>query len=498
LTLAEADSELQRLSILKKNHDDGQYLARKNVKTLPQAIERLKGKLDGITRDMATLDAHAADAIAIGGRPCPRDQVTGVLGKVLDGLPQILHEPKRVPLGTYRGLAFGIILHAHTAPEIYLEGATTRHTALTGEHSGPRAVLNALDRLAASYPIQADGAGQELAIAEGQFRDYQARIGAPFPHDGYHQELTRLRDELRLALSAHAPAPAEGVPTVADIAGQIKQWRAAHTIEAAPQRLSSRTLVRAEEPVTSRIRRRAEASHAPPVAAPPQTEPEAITPPKNRLQIFDAALSGNVAAMPNPVSPDITDQSGGSIMATERTKRARKPRAADTPAGDHPDPTATGDVAAPDRANPEPPAVETPVPVSTNAPSPQTQEPAVATDAYGQAPPKRYAADPRPVITINLADYQGGPSAALLRSYKFKQMQIRFNGEQPDEKYRARLRQAGWKDRTESEGVWTKQVPTGMWQPVADAERLFKEIANGIRGDKGMPKVTLAMDATGA
>ena len=35
LTLAEADAELQRLSVLKKNHADEQYLARRSVRDLP-------------------------------------------------------------------------------------------------------------------------------------------------------------------------------------------------------------------------------------------------------------------------------------------------------------------------------------------------------------------------------------------------------------------------------------------------------------------------------
>src|SRR5262249_57296819 len=40
LTLAEADAELQRLSILKKNHADEQYLARRSVRHLPATIQR--------------------------------------------------------------------------------------------------------------------------------------------------------------------------------------------------------------------------------------------------------------------------------------------------------------------------------------------------------------------------------------------------------------------------------------------------------------------------
>jgi hypothetical protein len=96
--------------------------------------------------------------------------------------------------------------------------------------------------------------------------------------------------------------------------------------------------------------------------------------------------------------------------------------------------------------------------------------------------------DPRPIMSISLGDSQGSPRVQLRRSHKYKQMQIQFD-RQPDEKYMVRLKEAGWTDRTESEGIWTKQIPNGQWQPVADAERLFKEIGNGIRADKGLEPV---------
>ena len=49
-------------------------------------------------------------------------------------------------------------------------------------------------------------ARQDLAIAEGQLRDYQARLGKPFPHDAYLSELTSLRDQLKAGLSEAARA----------------------------------------------------------------------------------------------------------------------------------------------------------------------------------------------------------------------------------------------------------------------------------------------------
>ena len=91
-------------------------------------------------------------------------------------------------------------------------------------------------------------------------------------------------------------------------------------------------------------------------------------------------------------------------------------------------------------------------------------------------------------MSVSLGDGNGSPRMQLLRSHRYRQMQIHFD-RQPDDKYLMMLKDAGWADRTESEGIWTKQVAQGEWKPVADAERLFKDIANSIRRDKGLEPV---------
>ena len=175
-------------------------------------------------------------------------------------MPQIVRETTRVPLGIYRGLRFGLVLHPQFPPDVYLEGAITRQSQLSREHQGPRAVLNALERLAGSYGSECDRVRQDLAIAESQLRDYQARLGAPFLHDAYLSELTDLRDQLKAGLSGKTPEPgSEPQPSVAELAEKIKALKAAHTIEATPQRIRQKQ-ISAEEPVTARIRRRTEAS----------------------------------------------------------------------------------------------------------------------------------------------------------------------------------------------------------------------------------------------
>src|SRR5205807_2628429 len=57
LTLAEADAEIQRLTILKKSHGDEQFLARRNLRELPGRIAELSARLSGLTADQAALKA---------------------------------------------------------------------------------------------------------------------------------------------------------------------------------------------------------------------------------------------------------------------------------------------------------------------------------------------------------------------------------------------------------------------------------------------------------
>ena len=138
LTLAEADAELQRLALLKKNHLDEQYVARRSVRDLPGMIAGLSGRLANLMADEATATAHADDPITIAGRTYSREDTLSKLASQLDALPLYVRERTRVPLGVYRGLQFGLVLQQQFPPEVYLEGAVIRQSALSREHQGPR------------------------------------------------------------------------------------------------------------------------------------------------------------------------------------------------------------------------------------------------------------------------------------------------------------------------------------------------------------------------
>ena len=85
LTLAEADAELQRLAILKKNHADEQYLARRAIRELPDTIARLTKRAGrphgrpGDARRPCTRPAHHRRAA-----PATDDDALDVLGQRLE------------------------------------------------------------------------------------------------------------------------------------------------------------------------------------------------------------------------------------------------------------------------------------------------------------------------------------------------------------------------------------------------------------------------------
>jgi hypothetical protein len=189
------------------------------VRDLPGTIASISECLSNLTADHATATAHATDPIIIGKRRYAREDEAVALAAQLEALPNKVRERTSVPLGGYHSLRFGIVLHPQFAPEVYLEGAMTRLDTLSRDHHGPRAVLNALDRLVSAYGSECVRVRQDLAIAEARLSDYQARLGKPFPHDAYLSELAGLRDQLKAGLSgaSREPGDKEG-PTVSEIA----------------------------------------------------------------------------------------------------------------------------------------------------------------------------------------------------------------------------------------------------------------------------------------
>jgi hypothetical protein len=381
-----------------------------------------------------------------------------------------------MPLGTFHGLRFGLILHPQFAPEIYLEGATTRQDTLSRDHHGPRAILNALERLAGSYAGPCASAQQELAIAQSQLRDYQSRLGAPFPHESYLSRLTDLRDQLKAGLSGTATADQGDEPAkVSDIAEQIKALKSEHTIEATPQRTAQRR-ASAEEPVTSRIRRRTETMSAPVPAVAPETSESH----------FETAKSGGAEALaipslvtsggnPRPQSP-VTKLSHFSVCVPRQTALFL---AGKQPAG--------GFMARRKLAPGETPDAEPSQPVAGEPPEPGNS--GQNRQWVGNLP------EPHGRHGIDLGD---GRRIVLSLSRRWNQNMIQFLATKegvdprPTQDDTEFLKGHGWTWRPAEKG-WTRQLDKNSEEDRfarsksdREAEDQFVTLANAIRGRNGL------------
>jgi N12 class adenine-specific DNA methylase len=305
VTLAEADAELQRLAVLQKHHADEQYLARRQVRELPATITRLERRIATLTQDMHTATAHATAPVTIGTRTYSRDKALEALAAYLLALPAMGYETRSVPLGRYHGLRFGVVQHLQGAPEVYVEGALRRATPLARALHGPRAILNAVERLINTAALERDKATRDLAIAQGQVRDYDARLGGGFAHTVYLEELTRLRHQLETALSGTAQEDAAGsLPSVGVLVERLKALRAAHTLDTAPEQTAKPRPATMAEAVTTRIRQRVQAEARPQ----PEDVPSPLSPVMSASSTATAperptSLPQGEGACPAPATP---------------------------------------------------------------------------------------------------------------------------------------------------------------------------------------------------
>ena len=128
LTLAEADAELQRLAVLKKHHADEQFLARRSLRELPRDHRPAGAPPRRLSpRTCATATAHGTRPAHHRRPHLSREDALDAPRRPPDALPALVHETARVPLGHYRGLRFGLVLHPHGAPRgVSWKAAATR------------------------------------------------------------------------------------------------------------------------------------------------------------------------------------------------------------------------------------------------------------------------------------------------------------------------------------------------------------------------------------
>ncbi|TWT51733.1 hypothetical protein KOR42_34200 [Thalassoglobus neptunius] len=260
LTLAEADAELQRLGVLKKNHTDEQFLIRRKLRELPETVAQLGKRIRDIQLDETTINAHQSDGISFDGRSSHPDDLVKALDSRIQRTPAHVSSRTQRLIGEFRGLAFGIVLYPYSRPEVYLQGKCSRTRTLSNDNAGPRAVLNALTRLADGYGEQIEKLIRDRSLAEQQLQDYAGSSDKPFEHGNYMQQLRETRDKLKQALAGYLPEDATESLATEELANRIQQLLSQASVEPkhaeTERRPNAQFSPSSEEPITARIRRR--------------------------------------------------------------------------------------------------------------------------------------------------------------------------------------------------------------------------------------------------
>ena len=277
LTLAEADAELQRLTLLKKNHLDEQYVARRSVRDLPATIASLSERLSKLTdgpghreRPCRRSDHHRRPDVPTRRRTRhSRRQARRLAEERPRDDPR---SARHLPRPAFRHRASSAIRR----PKCTSKARPRALATLSRDHQGPRAVLNALERLAGGYGSECDRVRQDLAIAEVAASRLPGPPGQAFPARRLpgrtdHACVTSSRPAFPARPRSQATRKGRAFP---NWPSRSRRSKPPTRIEATPQR-DRQKHSSAEEPVTARIRRRTEAVPASDLVTESDVAPEA-------------------------------------------------------------------------------------------------------------------------------------------------------------------------------------------------------------------------------
>jgi N12 class adenine-specific DNA methylase len=220
LTLAETEAEVQRLSVLRRGHADEQFLARRAVRELPNRITHQETHLKQLNQDWQTVQ-QSWEGLLVRGRAIPEGDAVSALSGVLESVPEHVDRPRQFPLGQFHGLKLLLEKHPNGAADVVLQGEAEQFEALSKESQGPRAVWNALNRLADSFEERLSKSLENLQLMQNQLRDYHARLGQPFIHAERLELLSTLRDQLKMALASPSANTTEAIPDSEALVNQL-------------------------------------------------------------------------------------------------------------------------------------------------------------------------------------------------------------------------------------------------------------------------------------
>ncbi len=197
------DTEVRRLDMLRASHLNQHYEIGRQVRELPERIERSRDYHAGLVTDIATRNVHDTEAFSmtVNGRTFSgkngREEAGAALIKLI--MASLWGDRSEVKsLGSYKGFAIVISLSESGTPWLYLRGTHTYEANLNTESelgtiASIENILRRLDRYAEEEQAELERNIKALA-------DYREQLHRPFEHEERLRELILQQGEINRSL----------------------------------------------------------------------------------------------------------------------------------------------------------------------------------------------------------------------------------------------------------------------------------------------------------
>ena len=196
------DIQVQKLKLLKSNYLSDKYaLEDKTIKYYPQRIVTLNSLINGIKKDIETVQKHPKmsdeKAISMTVKGVFYSEKMKAGEAILDACNEMT-SPDPVPLGEYRGLKMELYFDSMARTyNVKLKGESSANVVLGSDTRGNIVRIdNAVDR----FEEKLVSAKEELANTENQFEIAKKELEKPFAKEGELDEKLKRLNELNIML----------------------------------------------------------------------------------------------------------------------------------------------------------------------------------------------------------------------------------------------------------------------------------------------------------
>jgi N12 class adenine-specific DNA methylase/adenine-specific DNA methylase len=189
---ASVEAELIRLTRLRSQHLETQYRIRNNIRRLETDVQTWQERIPRLEQDVTARPQSSGDAfvMTIGGQICDN---RGIAGELL-----LRHAEKAKNTGRDHKVGqFGCFeiwaCHHFFGPVIQIKGKETYTARLTDTALG---LIRSLEHTIQTLDQSLTNTRQQVAVAQKQIADFQAKVGESFEYEEKFSALTKRQDEI--------------------------------------------------------------------------------------------------------------------------------------------------------------------------------------------------------------------------------------------------------------------------------------------------------------